>query len=168
MRNALAPREAPGQDRRCAGVPPADPAGRAGAPGRLRATIYQTRQIFSNAVQAQAPQLLERVGVGPDSAAALLIAAGDNPERLGHEASFAALCGVSPIEASSGKTRRHRLNRGGDRQANAALHRIAITRLCERPGQLIRHHETQRGPVLARPTLAHSPGETRQQTQCRL
>ncbi len=67
--------------------------------------------------------------MGPDTAAALLIAAGDNPQRLASDASFAALCGVSPIEASSGKTHRHRLNRGGDRQANAALHRIVITRL---------------------------------------
>ncbi|MEX5638043.1 transposase [Parafrankia sp. FMc2] len=58
-----------------------------------------------------------------------LIAAGDNPQRLASDASFAALCGVSPLEASSGKTHRHRLNRGGDRQANAALHRIVITRL---------------------------------------
>jgi transposase len=84
-------------------------------------------------VEAHAPQLLERRGVGPDSvpatAAAALITAGDNPERPRTEASLAALCGASPIEASSGKTRRPRLNRGGDRQANAALHRIAITRL---------------------------------------
>jgi transposase len=65
-------------------------------------------------------------GVGPDSAAALLIAAGDNPQRLRSEAAFAALCGSSPVEASSGKTRRHRLNRGGDRQANAALHRVVV------------------------------------------
>jgi transposase len=76
-----------------------------------------------------APQLRELVGVGPDSAAALLIAAGDNPDRLHSEAAFAALCGSSPVEASSGKTHRHRLNRGGDRQANAALHRIVIVRL---------------------------------------
>jgi transposase len=76
-----------------------------------------------------APQLRELVGVGPDSAAALLITAGDNPDRLHSEAAFAALCGSSPVEASSGKTRRHRLNRGGDRQANAALHRIVIVRL---------------------------------------
>jgi transposase len=76
-----------------------------------------------------APQLLDRNGVGPDTAAALLITAGDNPERLHNEASFAALCGVSPIEASSGKTQRHRLNRGGDRQANSALHTIALSRL---------------------------------------
>jgi transposase len=66
--------------------------------------------------------------LGPDSAATLLLTAGDNPDRMHTEASFAALCGVSPIEASSGKTRRRRLNRGGDRRANAALYRIALTR----------------------------------------
>ncbi|MFF7314684.1 transposase [Streptomyces sp. NPDC008137] len=66
----------------------------------------------------------------PDTAAALRISAGDNPERLGSEASFAALCGTSPVEASSGKTQRRRLNRGGDRQANAALYRIVLSRLC--------------------------------------
>jgi transposase len=76
-----------------------------------------------------ARKLRELLGVGPDSAAALLITAGDNPERLRSEAAFAALCGSSPVEASSGKTRRHRLNQGGDRQANAALHRIVIVRL---------------------------------------
>jgi transposase len=76
-----------------------------------------------------APRLRGLLGVGPDSAAALLIAAGDNWQRLRSEAAFAALCGSSPVEASSGKTRRHRLNRGGDRQANAALHRIVIVRL---------------------------------------
>jgi transposase len=59
----------------------------------------------------------------------LLIAAGDNPERLHNEASFAALCGVSPVEASSGKTQRRRLNRGGDRQANSALYSIVLSRL---------------------------------------
>jgi transposase len=75
------------------------------------------------------PALLEGYGVGPDTAAALLITAGDNPERLHSEASFAALCGSSPVEASSGKTQRHRLNRGGDRQGNCALHRIVLSRL---------------------------------------
>ena len=80
-----------------------------------------------------APALLAQFGVGPDVAAALLIAAGGNPERLGHEASFAALCGVSPIPASSGKTNRHRLNRGGDRQANCALHTVAMVRLRSDP-----------------------------------
>jgi transposase len=73
--------------------------------------------------------LLTRRGIGPDNAAALLIAAGDNPDRLRSEASLAALCGVSPLEASSGRTSRRRLNRGGDRQANAALYRIALSRL---------------------------------------
>jgi transposase len=80
-------------------------------------------------VQSHRPALLERDGVGPDSAATLLITAGDNPDRLHHEASFAALCGSSPTEASSGKTCRHRLDCGGDRQANRALHSIVLTRL---------------------------------------
>jgi transposase len=69
------------------------------------------------------------VGIGPNSAGALLVAAGDNPDRLRSNAAFSMLCGASPIEASSGKTRRHRLSRGGDRQANAALHRIVVARL---------------------------------------
>ena len=76
-----------------------------------------------------APALIDAFGVGPDTAATLLITAGSNPERLRSEAAFAALCGVSPLPASSGKTNRHRLNRGGDRQANAALHRIVLVRL---------------------------------------
>lgn len=75
------------------------------------------------------PALLGACGVGADVASSLLIAAGDNPERMRSEASFAALCGTSPIEASSGKTKRHRLNRGGNRQANNALWRIAMIRL---------------------------------------
>ena len=72
---------------------------------------------------------MESLGVGSDTAAALLVTAGSNPERLKSEAAFAALCGVSPILASSGKTNRHRLNRGGDRRANAALYRIVLVRL---------------------------------------
>lgn len=76
-----------------------------------------------------APELITLNGVGLNSAAQLLLTAGDNPERLRSEASFAALCGVSPVPASSGKTTRHRLNRGGDRAANSALHIIAIGRL---------------------------------------
>jgi transposase len=83
--------------------------------------------------RAAAPKLLARFGVGADSAGALLVAAGDNPERLHSDAAFSMLCGASPIEASSGKTRRYRLNRGGDRQANAALYRIVVARL--------RHHQ---------------------------
>ena len=67
------------------------------------------------------PALLAAEGVGPDTAAALLVAVGDNPGRMKSERSFAALCGTSPVQASSGQTMRHRLNRGGDRQANCAL-----------------------------------------------
>jgi transposase len=73
--------------------------------------------------------LIQQKAVGFVTAAQILITIGDNPERLKSEASFAALCGVSPIPASSGKMQRHRLNRGGDRAANSALHIIAIGRL---------------------------------------
>ena len=75
------------------------------------------------------PALLAANGVGPDTASVLLVAAGDNPQRLTTEASFAALCGASPVQASSGQTIRHRLNRGGNRKANSALWRIATTRM---------------------------------------
>jgi transposase len=95
----------------------------------LTAEIDDLNQQLTHAVGRHTPKLLARPGVGPDGAAALLIAAGDNPERLGSEASYAALCGASPVQASSGKTIRLRLNRGGDRQANAALYRIALSRL---------------------------------------
>ena len=77
-----------------------------------------------------APALINTFGVGPNTAATLLIAAGSNPDRLRSEAAFTSLCGVNPIPASSGRTNRHRLNRGGDRQANAALYRIVLVRLC--------------------------------------
>jgi transposase len=80
-----------------------------------------------------APRLLATHGVGPDTAAALLVAAGDNPERLATEASFAALCGVSPVDASSGRQHRHRLNRGGNREANRALWVIVLVRMATDP-----------------------------------
>jgi len=76
-----------------------------------------------------APDLLAVHGVGYETAGQLLVTAGDNPERLRHEKSFAALCGSSPVQASSGRTNRHRLNRGGDRQANSALWTIVLVRL---------------------------------------
>lgn len=76
-----------------------------------------------------APDLLNTFGVGPNCVATLLATAGDNSQRLRSEAAFAALRGASPIPASSGKTDLRRLNRGGDRQANAALHRIVVVRL---------------------------------------
>ncbi len=84
-------------------------------------------------VAATAPALVASYGVGTDSAGALLVAAGDNPDRLRNEATFAHLCGVSPIEASSGKVTRHRLNRGGDRRANHALWRIVMVRMVYDP-----------------------------------
>ena len=80
-------------------------------------------------VEDLAPNLVTRCGIGRETAAQLLLTAGDNPGRLTSEASFAALCGVSPVPASSGKTIRHRLNRGGDRAANSALHIIAVSRM---------------------------------------
>src|SRR5579863_4433164 len=81
-----------------------------------------------------APELLAVFGVGPDTAAALLVTAGDNPERVRSEAAFAHLCGVAPIPASSGKsTGRFRLDSGGDRQANSALWRIVMVRIAHDP-----------------------------------
>lgn len=80
-------------------------------------------------VTEAAPTLVALNGVGTDTAGQLLVTAGDNPDRLHSEAAFAHLCGVSPIPASSGRTDRHRLNRGGDRHANAALYRIVLCRL---------------------------------------
>lgn len=80
-------------------------------------------------VKELAPELIACISIGLNSAAQLMLTAGDNPERLGSEASFAALCGVCPVPASSGKTIRHRLNRGGDRAANSAFHIMAIRRL---------------------------------------
>jgi len=86
-------------------------------------------ELLGDLVRACAPEMLELFGVGIDTAATLLVTAGDNPERLRSEATWAHLCGVAPIEASSGKVTRHRLDRGGDRNANQALWRIVMTRL---------------------------------------
>jgi transposase len=145
--------------RRCAQLPDPDPT----ADG-VAATVVYTLRLLARRVQHltseindltrriteviadHAPQLLERRGVGPDSAGTLLITAGDNPQRLDDDAAFAALCGASPVEASSGRTRRHRLNRGGDRQANAALYRIAVTRLrCDPTTRDYLHRRTAEG-----------------------
>lgn len=80
-------------------------------------------------VRQAAPELLTLFGVGPETAGQLLASAGDNPERMRSEAAFAHLAGVAPIPASSGRTHRHRLNRGGDRAANNALHTIVLVRM---------------------------------------
>jgi transposase len=98
---------------------------------RLSKDLAETERRLAALVAEVAPDLLEECGVGPVCAAQLLVSSGD-PGRMRSEASFAALAGTSPVEASSGKQRRHRLNRGGDRQLNWALHVVALQR--------IRHH----------------------------
>jgi transposase len=95
----------------------------------LHDEIADLDTMIAALVNELAPELVARNSIGYESAAQLLLTAGDNPERLKSEANFAALCGVSPVPASSGKVTRHRLNRGGDRAANSALHIIAIGRL---------------------------------------
>lgn len=96
---------------------------------QLTEEIRNLKAELARLIGIASPTLTNIVGVGLDTAAALLITAGSNPDRPRSEAAFAALCGVCAIPASSGKTSRHRLNRGGDRQANAALHRIVVVRL---------------------------------------
>ena len=81
-------------------------------------------EVLVPLVAATAPELVAQVGVGTDTAGALLVAAGENTSRLRNERSFARLCGAAPLDASSGKQQRHRLSRAGDRQANSALWRI--------------------------------------------
>jgi len=100
---------------------------------QLTAEIGELEAALTPLVTNTNPALAATKGIGTVTAAQLLITAGDNPDRLRSEAAFAALCGVSPIPASSGKTNRHRLNRGGDRQANAAIHRIALVRMTYEP-----------------------------------
>ena len=95
----------------------------------LSEEIDELESHLDRLVGQVAPELISLPGIGTDSAATLLIVAGDNPERLRSEASFASLCGVSPIEASSGKVVRHRLNRGGNREANRALYMICLARM---------------------------------------
>jgi transposase len=146
LRDELTGLTLPNLLRRCTQLPtgtptgttaPADPASAARYTLRLLATritglaaeLKDLTTRITEAINAHTPALLQQYGVGPDTAGALLLAAGDNPHRLTNEAAFAALCGVSPVEASSGKTQRRRLNRGGDRRANSALYTITITRL---------------------------------------
>ena len=117
--------------------PPSDPRQATKTALRAIAQRYQTLSdeiaaldtMLDTLVAEVAPNLLAVNGVGTDVAGQLLVTAGDNPDRLRSEAAFAHLCGVAPIPASSGRTDRHRLNRGGDRAANAAIYRIVICRL---------------------------------------
>lgn len=103
-------------------------------------------QFLVPLVSQTAPELLALTGVGPVTAATLLVTAGDNPKRLRSEAAWAHLCGVAPLEASSGKVVRHRLDPGGDRQANSALWRIVMVRLtCDPTTQAYLERRTKEG-----------------------
>ncbi len=95
----------------------------------LTEEIAETDADLAYIVSTHAPEILEVNGVGAVVASQLLVTFGDNPERMTGEAAFAALAGVAPVPASSGKTNRHRLSRGGDRQANSALYRIVLVRM---------------------------------------
>ncbi|MGH8987864.1 MAG: transposase [Acidimicrobiales bacterium] len=98
-----------------------------------------------------APELLAVTGVGTDVGTAILVAVGDNPERLKGESTFAHLCGVSPIDASSDKNERHRLNRGGDRSANSALWHIVLTRMVNDPSTgFMKNDPAERGRLRRR------------------
>ncbi|MGW3174461.1 IS110 family transposase [Streptomyces sp. NPDC001153] len=140
LRESLAGLSNPRLFKRCAELGGSEAAGPAGTARHVlkllaRRIQHLTEEIddlnkrIAQDVEASVPGLLDVPGVGPDSAAAFLVSAGDNPERLTNEASFAAWCGTSPVEASSGKTQRRRFNRGGDPQAKAALYRIVLSRL---------------------------------------
>ena len=118
---------------------------------QLGSEIQDLESEIQRLTRTAAPALVDGFGIGPDTAATLLIAAGSNPDRLHSEAAFASLCGVNPIPASSGKTNRHRLNRGGHRQANTALHRIVVVRL--------RHDERTQAYMRRRTTEGMSKAE---------
>jgi len=100
---------------------------------RLTEEITELDVQLERLVATAAPALVAVKGVGTQTAATLLVAAGDNPQRLRSEGAFAHLCGVAPIPASSGKTTRHRLSRGGNREANSALYLIAVGRMSWHP-----------------------------------
>ena len=113
---------------------------------QLQAELTQLDAQLQELVAAVAPTLVALPGIGVDTAGQLLVTAGDNPQRLRGEAAFAHLCGVAPIPASSGRTDRHRLNRGGDRHANNALWRIALVRMrCHPPTRAYVERRTKQG-----------------------
>ena len=99
----------------------------------LTEQISELDMLLQPLVELANPRLLQVHGVGPQVATQLLTTAGDNPQRLHSDAAFAMPCGAAPLPASSGKTNRHRLNRGGDRQANNALWRVALCRMKTHP-----------------------------------
>lgn len=119
---------------------------------QLHQEVLQLDMMIRALIRRTAPDLIRRPGIGIHTAAQLLITAGGNPERLHSDAAFAALCGVSPVEASSGQTHRHRLNRGGDRAANNALWTIANNRMI--------HDERTREFAERRRTIGDSRNDT--------
>ena len=115
----------------------------------LDAEISEHDAALETLVRRRAPELMEAPGVSTGTIADMLVVLGDNPERIRSEAAFAKLCGVCPIPASSGKTTRHRLNRGGNRRANAALYRVAIVRMrCHPPTLAYVQRRTAEGKSL--------------------
>jgi transposase len=113
---------------------------------QLQGELDQLDLHLGALVALAAPTLVVLPGVGVETAGQLLVTAGDNPQRLRSEASFAHLCGTAPIPASSGRTHRHRLNRGGDRRANHALWRIALVRMhCHPPTRAYVQRRTKQG-----------------------
>lgn len=119
----------------------------------LDAKIKEHETVLETLVRAQAPALMEAPGVSTGTIADMLVVLGDNPQRICSEAAFAKLCGVCTVPASSGKTNRHRLNRGGNRRANAALYRVALVRM--------RHHPPTREHIERRTAEGKSPREIR-------
>lgn len=118
---------------------------------QLNEEITAHEKVLAQLTAQTAPDLSARFAVGPDTAAEMLIVAGDNPDRVHSEPAFAKLCGVAPIPASSGMTTRHRLNRGGHRQANAALYRVMIVRM--------QHHEPTKAYVARRTSEGKTKAE---------
>ena len=113
---------------------------------QLQAELDRLDRQLQALVTSTAPTLVALPGVGVETAGQLLVTTGDNPQRLRGEAAFAHLCGVAPIPASSGRTHRHRLNRGGDRHANNALGRIALVRMrCHPPTRAYVERRTKQG-----------------------
>jgi transposase len=147
---------------RCASLRPGRMSGPVAASKHTLRSLAKRWQVLNDEVKSHelllaqltsglAPQLVAAFGVGPDTASELLIIAGDNIERVHSEAAWAKLCGVAPLPASSGMTTRHRLNRGGHRQANAALYRTVIVRM--------QHHEPTREYVARRTAEGKSKSE---------
>ena len=165
LRSRLEPLSAFQLVQKCSGfqpdaLPPSDPKAAMlhvlGSLARRWLQLHEEIKVHTRALEQltarAAPRLVEAFGIGFDSAAELLVMAGDNPGRIKSEAALAKLCGVCPIPASSGKTHgRHRRNRGGNRQANAALHRVVIVRM--------RWHEPTRAYVARRTAEGRSKRE---------